>query len=481
MIDSRSGHNPQESVTYYCSLLKRVVEGKRVILAFGPAGAAASWVKAVLDLGSLPPFVIVDALPEPSKSISAHPATWYGALPSPPSEDSVGFQNYAAAIAQPGLEMKRALDEYDPDRSALVLMTELIDVHELAGRTRYNARPSSWAELDDKTGIDSLWRVAGISQAPSIVIPVMSPTLRRTARIIDRGLGTVWAGDNRGGIHFGGTLVRWVQRDEHIDEALQFFSERCGSLRIMPFLAGLPCSIHGLVLSDEVIVFRPVENIVLTKPGESRFFYAGTATFWDPCQGDREAIRAIGSRVGRALAQRFKYRGFFTIDGILTTEGFLPTEMNARMGAGVSHLAAGLPAFPLELLSAAIRAGENLDFRPSYLEDTLVQSADICRRGSAALEFQARTHTPRQYSVVFTEYGCQLARQSAVPDGTVLCHPAGCSTFVTFIPALGRTPIGSAFSIRAASALNLADALLETKSGPFQAPTDVRAGLHGTG
>ena len=49
----------------------------------------------------------------------------------------------------------------------------------------------------------------------------------------------------------------------------------------MPFLEGVPCSIHGLVLPDGTAVFRPVELAILRGP-DRRFVYGGLGTTWDP-------------------------------------------------------------------------------------------------------------------------------------------------------------------------------------------------------
>jgi hypothetical protein len=70
----------------------------------------------------------------------------------------------------------------------------------------------------------------------------------------------------------------------------------------MPFLEGVPCSIHGVVFPEGAATFRPVEMVTLRRPGSSRLRYAGAATFWDPPAADREVMRDLARRVGEGCA-----------------------------------------------------------------------------------------------------------------------------------------------------------------------------------
>ena len=63
----------------------------------------------------------------------------------------------------------------------------------------------------------------------------------------------------------------------------------------MPFLEGVPCSIHGIVYPDHVIAVRPVEQISLRRAAAPTFFYAGCATFYDPPAGVAEADAGDGA------------------------------------------------------------------------------------------------------------------------------------------------------------------------------------------
>ena len=117
-----------------------------------------------------------------------------------------------------------------------------------------------------------------------------------------------------------------MRTDTDAAEAIELFTHSTRHVRVMPFLEGVPCSIHGFVLTDGVAAFRPVEQLVLRTPGGSRFTYAGVSTWWDPTQADRAEMRTAATGVGEFLGDRYGLRGGFAVDGVLTADGFLPTE-----------------------------------------------------------------------------------------------------------------------------------------------------------
>ena len=86
--------------------------------------------------------------------------------------------------------------------------------------------------------------------------------------------------------------------------------------------------------------------------------------------------------------ERFDYRGFFTVDGVLTSVGFLPTELNPRLGAGLLRSLHGFEDLPISALQRAIVAGERLDYRPRRLEQALLQATGDHPGGSATLQVE---------------------------------------------------------------------------------------------
>ena len=194
---------------------------------------------------------------------------------------------------------------------------------------------------------DAIWDAADVAAR---AVPHRRPGRRR--RRCDDGdraswrteLGAVWVGDARDGFNGGGNYVRWVRDADDLARRAAFFQPRCDRVRVMPFLDGVPCSIHGFVLPDGTAALRPVEIATLRNPVDRSFVYGGLGTTWDPPAADRDEMRDAARRVGRHLQRAHGYRGAFGIDGVLTADGFRPTELNTRMSAGATHGRRGRPA-----------------------------------------------------------------------------------------------------------------------------------------
>ncbi len=152
----------------------------------------------------------------------------------------------------------------------------------------------------------------------------------------------------------------------------------CDSVRIMPFVDGIPCSIHGIVLPDGVAVLRPVEMVTLRQGHQ--FVYAGCSTFWDPPDDVREQMRSIARAVGAQLVDEVDFRGTFTVDGIVGSDGFWPTELNPRYGAGINAIARA-SGLPMLLVNDLVVGGHDLARSAAAIEAELVERADNNRGG----------------------------------------------------------------------------------------------------
>ena len=208
-----------------------------------------------------------------------------------------------------------------------------------------------------------------------------SPTLDeagRAAKELDRGGGTVWAADAREGFHGGATQTYWVRDDASRDRALADLATVCDSVRVMPFLEGVPCSIHGVVLPDGVAVLRPVEMVTLRRGHE--FSYVGCATYWDPDPIVREQMRTVARRAGARLRDEVAFRGAFTVDGVVASDGFWPTELNPRFGAGIMTIARGA-GIPMVLVNDLIVGGHDIGRTAIDLENDVVSHGDARRGG----------------------------------------------------------------------------------------------------
>jgi hypothetical protein len=268
-----------------------------------------------------------------------------------------------------------------------------------------------------------------------------------------------------------------VRGEEDAAEAARFLADRCDRARVMPFLEGIPCSIHGMVFPDGVAAFRPVEMVTLRQPGSSRLRYAGAATFWDPPTADREVMRDLARRVGDGLRERVGYRGAFTVDGVLTADGFLPTELNPRLGAGLSVMTRDLPELPVPLLDRALIEGEALAYRAGDLERQVLEIADLSRAGGAWTVTRRGPEAAganEEVAVVFEDGACRVAGDGRPPDGTLTFGPSGVGGFVRLSLDPERVAAGPPVAPLAVAAFALADERFGAGIGPLEPARPVR-------
>jgi hypothetical protein len=119
--------------------------------------------------------------------------------------------------------------------------------------------------------------------------------------------------------------------------------------------------------------------IVLRRPGRTQLHYAQAGTFWEPGGNVRTEMRSVAKRVGAHLRTTVGYRGAFTIDGVLTSEGFRPTELNPRFGGALGLLTRGMQELWLYFVHLALIEGIEADWRPADLETLILEHADAHR------------------------------------------------------------------------------------------------------
>ncbi|HEX6255504.1 MAG TPA: hypothetical protein VFZ70_06795 [Euzebyales bacterium] len=376
------------------------------------------------------------------------------------------------AMANAGGDVHAVLNRFDPQRGARVLAPLFTQLTRAFGRRVWGARPAAWRALEDKTVIDEVWRSSGVPVAPSAVVPSDATALRAAASALDAGAGTVWVADNRRGWHGGATGLRWVRSEEQASAAATFMAERADQVRVMPFLEGIPCSINGFVLPDVTLAFRPSEMVVLRRPGRSDLLYAGMATVWDPPAADRDEMRDHARRVGAHLRSSVGYRGAFSIDGVLTADGFRPTELNPRFSAALDMQGAAAEV-PAGLIHYAVVEGVNISWDPTWLERHVVDRADDARQARchivAAVAVGERTIALRRADGGWHE------TEVAAADVTVQCGPSPVGTFVRIVPEMPTLVPGQSVAALTASVLTWADTRLGLGLGPTEPATDVRA------
>ena len=357
-----------------------IFTGRRVIAGFGVLATYCDAVGLYREAGAAKPLLVVGsrgAGPVPSED-DATVVHFAHAEHESMTEEA---RSHNALARNLPAEVVRAVEEYDPDGESVWHVDPFVDSSPILGRTVYGGRPASWIALEDKLVAEEIWTTLDAPRAPSLVVDVNLDALHDASRRLDLGHGAVWAGDARDGMNGGGDFVRWVVTEEERAGASAFFATRCDKVRVMPLLEGVPCSIHGVVLPDGVAALRPVELAMLRVPGTRKFVYGGLGTTWDPPANDREQMRDLARRAGEHLRHRAGYRGFFGIDGVLTADGFRPTEINTRMSGGAVSLARVLDVSALTLLQLNLVAGNDARVTVAELEEWALPELDAHRIG----------------------------------------------------------------------------------------------------
>lgn len=442
-----------ERAEHYRALLASQVAGRRVILVNHVVAAETVTAAELIGLGAERVLVLgniegMGALVDP-----AH-GEWclYGDPPPPSADVSEQLHHASRCLAALDPAASKAVEAFDPTGEALVLPVFILDFDAVAGRPNRAARPAAWRALEDKLVVDALWDRLGVPRAPCRVVAAEVEALAAAHAALDAGRGTVWAGDARDGWHGGATKTRWVRGAGDVEATAAFFAERCDRVRVMPFLDGVPCSVHGVVFPGYVAAGRPCEMTVLRRPGQTTFRYAGAATFWDPPAADRAAMRALAKRVGAALREAVGFAGVFTIDGVMTAEGFRPTEINPRFGAALKIMAAGAGAPPMRLLDLMLRSGVALDYRPEVLEAWLVEHADAHRGGGGWTVFEFASEASGTLALRWTGDGYRVAEEGEDAHGTVAYGPSGAGTYVRFMPEAAQVEPGRSIAPRVVAA-----------------------------
>ncbi|MFO0609291.1 MAG: hypothetical protein U0324_39365 [Polyangiales bacterium] len=469
--------------------LRAVIQGRPWVVAVDVLAGATRTVDELLALGASRVMAVgayrgMGPLPDPARVPTV-------LLDLPPADMMAAIRAADDALSDLPAEVRAAVDRFDPAREARVVGTLFSSGRPVADRPVWGARPAAWQRLEDKTVVDALWDEAGVDRAPSAVVPATHDALAAAAEALDRGGGTVWAADNKHGFHGGAKGLRWVRDPRGAEgEAAARFLEGCADrARVMPFVEGVPCSIHGWVFdapfaddgaTTRTAAFRPCEMVVMRAPSEGRFVYAQAATFWDPPPADRAAMRALARRVGDHLHATVGYRGVFTVDGVMGAGGFVPTELNPRFGAALMVLGRALPDLPLYLLHLATAAGEHLDLDPLALERLVVQSADANRQGGCARVIETRVGADRTGRLYETAGGYEVLDAGAdaprgwAAVGAVRAGPHATGGFVDVRFDAAHAPAGPPVAPRAVAALRAIERSWGLAMGEMEAAVDVR-------
>ena len=369
------------------------------------------------------------------------------------------------ALAEPPPHVVAAVEAFDPDRRAVAFASFLNESPAIVGRPFVAHRRPAWVALEDKTTVDALLDRAGIRRARSAVVPLGAAD--GAWRSFDAGAGTVWAADARDGYHGGATLTRWVTNDDEAAAVTTALAPHCDAARLMPFLEGVPTSIHGIVLPDGVVAVRPVELVTLRRGHDLR--YVGCATFWDPPADVRDEMRIAARQLGEQLRAEVGYRGAFTLDGVATVDGFRPTELNPRFGAGLGVITRGLAGVPLHLVLDLVVGGVALPISAAELEREILERADAERVGGTWQAGVSPATPVVDRPARYVDGSWCWAADGEPADGVVTAGEG--FTRISFDAA--RTPVGPSVGPRAAAFWRFADDELGTDVGALTPPVDV--------
>lgn len=385
--------------------------------------------------------------------------------PAPPIHTLRGASDHLAwhhqliaGLDHPGWLTSQA-DAFDRQRAARLLLPDPLDPPQTGTRRGFGRRSPVWRVLENKTIVDTLWDAMSIPRARSIVAD--SPAnLAHLGGLVDQGAGVICAvqpADGSGSA--GGDGIYWwrTQPPPTAQSAV-----RDAWVRLMPLLAGLPTRLHGLVTANNVISFPPLEVVALPRLDRGTFLCAGTA----PMLCQHGELLAITEHAGQVLRGRIAYRGAFSIDGILTTAGFRPTDLNARI---TSAMEAVPPALRVRLHLANMLAREDAELDPLALR-TLARI--VFRRPASYTLYGAATaanERPRTALVRWQGEHLRVADGSQA-HGDLTISPSLRGWLLTATLRVEHLPPNRSLNSLAARVFELSDAVLGTDFGALAAP-----------
>lgn len=460
--------------------LRDWVGGRPIVLAGLPVAATPGWIGQLRSLGAGRVLVVGTTLGTGDPPDRDH-AEWVD-LDIRATDPVDEFRQFERLASDPPSELTDVIDRFDPHGDALVLTAPFQAVTALAGRPVVGGRRPEWVALEDKTTNDALFDRAGVDRPPcEIVAAEDRSALGAASARLDRGHGTVWSGDAREGFNGGGVFVRWVTDEAQADGTQRRLAAHCRLVRVAPFLEGTPCNIHGFATDEGLAVFRPVEAMTLRSADPPNLHYGGAATFFDPPEADRAKMRVVARRMGSLLRDEVGFLGCYTVDGVLTDEGFRPTELNPRLGAGFTPLVGGLPELPFLALHWAVAAGWPCPVAADELEATIVAAADAHRAGGGWVPGRVGWRETREHAVVVSDDGCRAAADADEANGLVTTGPSSQGGFIRFTATPGATPVGPPLAPRAAAAFAWADRELGVGIGPPLHPAPARPAVRAAG
>jgi len=432
--------------------INQLLPDGKVIVVCGRADDAAAW-QDLLGPARCLALALDDAPPETRRrtlpGASSHLA-W--------QHHAIGGLDGSGGLAGPA-------DAFDPDNAATLVLPDPLDPPHAGVRRRIGVRHPAWRLFEDKTVVDTLWDVAGFPRAPS-VISDGTADLATLGAIVDQGTGVVCSCQPIGaGPSAGGDGI-WWWRDGPPPATIPTAKPGAWRVRLMPLLEGVPVRLHGMTLATRVIPFPPMELVTLPRPGQGSFLCAGAVpTLWDTAD-----LVAQTERIGAGLRERLGYRGGFSVDGILTASGFLPTDLNARL---TSAMEAAPSARRVLLHAVNLLARDGIEPGTSVVEQLV---AEIFAAGATCTIFGAATRADeratRKASVRWD--GDRLVSDPSGADGALVVTPSPRGWLLTATLATARMPGGGRVGPVAPEVFRISDEVLGTDFGDLAPPFDTQ-------
>jgi len=432
--------------------INQLLPDGKVIVVCGRADDAAAW-QDLLGPARCLALALDDAPPETRRH------------PLPGASSHLAWQHHAIGGLDGSGWLAGPADAFDPDNTATLVLPDPVDPPHTGIRKRIGVKQPAWRLFEDRTVVDTLWDVAGVPRAPS-VISDGTADLATLGTIVDQGTGVVCSCQPIGaGPSAGGDGI-WWWRDGPPPATIPTAKPGASRVRLMPLLEGVPVRLHGLTLATRVIPFPPMELVTLPRPGQGSFLCAGAV----PTLGDTSDLVAQTERIGAGLRERLGYRGGFSVDGILTASGFLPTDLNARLTSAME----AVPSARRVLLHAVnLLARDGIDPDTSVVEQLVAEifaASATCTIFGAATEADERA--PRKAAVRWD--GDRLASDPSGADGALVVTPSPRGWRLTATLATARLPGGGRVGPLEPEIFRISDEVLGTKFGNLAPPFDTQ-------
>ncbi|WP_433724575.1 hypothetical protein ACQP2Y_03640 [Actinoplanes sp. CA-051413] len=305
----------EDLTTTVSGVLRKCVAGKKAVVFCSQQVDVPEWRQLLSASGAADSLVLpFDGAPLAGMITS---------MPSRSAAQLLAARHALLATLAKASPLTRLVSTFDPAEQAVLIVTDPLDPQVLGRRAQLGAKHPSWALAEHKSVVDTLWDAMGVERAESVVLDQPGTLIDHAAM----AALTVSSWQRRGTTPTAGgdgvsTCFRPGQKGHF-------------RVRIMPRLAGMPCRLHGLISSDSTVAFTPLELLVVHQVSSGSYLPLGACPVDEP---ERAELIAMTRHLGSGLRQQLAYRGGFSVDGILTSGGFRPTDFNGRVTSALEHV-----------------------------------------------------------------------------------------------------------------------------------------------